>query len=1368
MKNLYKLALLIMLATFFVSPFLGMAQKIELSDGNTGFSISQADDQSIHFQNQLSSFSTFDVNTHAGNFTQPIVQGYSGSNEEGAPMVPVLKKLMEVPYGADYEIKFSNIIVKTIRLRDFGIETLIFPAQPPVSKSDDVDNLPFIFDESIYKTDDWYGDKLVKVVDLGVLRGVKLARLEIAPFMYNPVSGELNITLSFDCEIGFTGARTSQTEAEKTRVYSPWFEAAFNQLINHQKPEPPSASGRELLDVTPLTYIIVSDPMFQDALQTFIQWKTKKGYKVVEAYTNNPSVGTTTTSIKGYLKNFYLNPPEGYHPQTFVLFVGDVAQIPAFSGTTGSHVTDLYYCEYTNDFLPDCYYGRFSANNLSQLQPQLDKTLEYEQYAFPDPTFLDEVVMVAGADASHQLTWGNGQINYGNLYYFNAAHGLYSHTYLQPEPSGGNYSSNIRQNVSDGVGYANYSAHCSASGWADPSFVISHISALTNFHQYPLMVGNCCSSVEFQNTCFGEEILRAPLKGAVGYIGGSNSTYWDEDFWWGVGLEAIAANPTYNSNHLGAYDRTFHDRTGITTDDWYITQGQMVSSGNLAVSQSGSSREKYYWEIYHLMGDPSLMIYFSQPPDISASYAPLMLLGAEEFTVNTEPYAYVAISMDGILHGAAMADGSGVALVNILPVSEPGEADVVITGQNLKPFIGTVLVSTPTGPHVVLQSFQIDDATGNGNGLADYGETLRLDVSLENLGNDPGNNINLTLSSANEFVNILQPTAVLGNIAAGAIVSLTDIFEMSIAENVPDGESLNFILVATDGTANWQSAFSFTGHAPVLEFTDYSVNDPLGNNNGKLDPGEVAEIIVEVKNTGSAGAIAVTGLLSTLNQYINMLTTEPQLFGNLSPNASAIVGFEISCNSGTPAGQNISFTLNIAAGFGIVASADFSLMVGQTPVLVVDLDGNTNSASQIVNAINTLGVTADYATTLPSEPELYASVFVCLGIYNSNHVLSATEGQTLKDYLNAGGRLYMEGGDTWAYDSQTAVHGMFGINGTSDGSADLGTVVGVSGTLTEGMTYSYTGDNSWIDHLSAIDNGKMIFNNQSPAYGCAVSNEQSVYKTIGASFEFGGLSGDRTILMKQYLIFFEILQPVVANFTADLTEISAGESVNFTNLSSGNPDAFSWSFPGGTPSSSNIETPTITYNSPGLFSVSLTASVGGDVSTETKTEFITVNALPITQSILIQAGWNGVSSCLIPENTNLFSLLGPYLEELVIMQDMKGVFYPDYSINTIGDWDYQTGYKIKAALPFTLELTGLEPSNSQLILKQGWNLLPVLSSEPVDIGDLLAPVMDKVSVVKSVPGNGVFWPNFNINTIGNLQPGACYFILMTEEATISF
>ncbi len=1368
MKNFYKTLLLILLSSFLVFPLFGNAQKIKLSDGNTEFSITQTDGQSLHFQNHLSSFSAMEVNTKAGLFTQLSLQGYNHSNEEGAPMLPVLKKLIEVPYGANYEIGFNNLTVHTIQLGEYNVNSLLIPAQPPVSKSDDYENLPFVIDQEIYETDNWYGQEVVRVIDLGEMRGVKMARLEIAPFMYNPVTGELQVILGFDCEIRFVGARTDQTENEKERVYSPWFEATFNQLINHTKPDINLNGGDAIIDVAPVTYIIVSDPMFEEILQPFVQWKTKKGYNVVEAYTNNPLVGSTTTSIKNYLKNFYQSPPEGYHPQSFVLIVGDVAQVPAFNGTTNSHVTDLYYCEYTNDFFPECFYGRFSASNLSQLQPQIDKTLEYEQYTFPDPSFLDEVVMVAGADGSHQLTWGNGQINYGTQYYFNAAHGLTSHTYLQPEPSGGNYSASIRQDVSNGVAYANYSAHCSPSGWADPNFTIGHISALTNFHRYPLMVGNCCSSVEFDNNCFGEEILRAPLKGAIGYIGGSNSTYWDEDFWWGVGFENISANPSYNSDHLGAYDRTFHDRTGITTNDWFITQGQMPSAGNLTVSQSGSSLEHYYWEIYHLMGDPSLMVYFSQPPDITANYPAIMPLASETFTINTEPYAYVAISRDGVLHGATLANSAGVAELVLIPITDPGEADVVITGQNLKPFLGSVLVSSPQGAFVTINEVLIDDATGNGDGQADIGETIKLDASFKNLGNEEAANLTITISSENDFITIIQPNSAISVIAPGQTITVDDAFELSIAENIPDNETINFDLVITDGTNTWESTFSITGHAPVLEYSSFSISDQLGNNNGQIDPGETVTMIIEVNNIGSSTAFEVFGELSSSSSYISILSGQPQLFANILPDGTASAGFEIFCSESTPVGQNISFTVNINATFGISAQGSFSVIAGQIPILIIDLDANNNSASEILASITELGVVAELTTSFPQEPELYSSLFVCLGIYSDNHALSESEGQILADYLNAGGNLYMEGGDTWSYDDQTSVHSMFGINGIVDGSADLSTIIGENGSMTEGMTFSYSGDNNWIDRLEVENNGELIFSNQSPSYGCGIINQQSNYKTIGASFEFGGLSGDRTVLMEKYLIFFDLLNSMEADFSADLTNIQIGKSVQFSDLSSGNPTTFSWTFDGGTPSQSTEQNPVIIYNTPGIFDVSLSVSSGTNSSSLTKSAFINVNDLPTTQVISVSAGWNGISGCLIPENTNLFAMLDPYLDDITILQNMTGIFYPELSVNTIGNWDYQSGYMIKASGNFDLMITGNKPNSRQVTLKTGWNIIPVLSECNVNLEDIIAPVADKVTVIKTVAGTGVYWPAFNINSIGTLQSGEAYFIHVTENVTITF
>jgi len=629
------------------------------------------------------------------------------------------------------------------------------------------------------------------------------------------------------------------------------------------------------------------------------------------------------------------------------------------------------------------------------------------------------------------------------------------------------------------------------------------------------------------------------------------------------------------------------------------------------------------------MGDPSVMIYFSQPPDVNASYAGLMPLGSETFTVNCDPYAYVAISKDGELHGTALADESGVAeVVFETPISVPGEADVIITGQNLKPYFGTVTVASPDGAYVLLDEYEVNDAAGNDNGLADYGEDFSFNVSLKNLGSDAGENVTLTLSSTDMYVTINNATANLGNIAPDEIIDLEDVFGLTLAEDVPDQYSIALTLDASDGTDTWSSNFSIKGHAPILEFSDFMIYDSNGNNNGKIDPGETVDIMVYVVNTGSAEAYSAMCDLTTSDMYLTILTSDPQGIGNIEPMGDGTATFQVSASAATPAGHLASLDVDISADMGISAEGEFSVVVGQIPVLIVDLDENNNSANTILESIEDMEVSAESMASFPPDLNLYSSIFVCLGIYSDNHVLTDAEGNALAAYLNNGGMLYMEGGDTWYYDDQTAVHSMFGINGTEDGSGDLSTINGVAGTMTEGLSYNYSGDNNWIDHLEATGTGEMIFNNQSPAYGCAVSNDPGNYKTVGASFEFGGISDadSRNELMEIYLEFFEILGGNTMNctMTADPSEICQGETSQFDVTvvgGSGNYE-YVWSPETGL-SDPTIANPVADPMESTMYTVTITDMVSNEQVVDQME--LTVNETPETPTIT-QTGDNLVSS----------------------------------------------------------------------------------------------------------------------------------------------
>jgi len=81
---------------------------------------------------------------------------------------------------------------------------------------------------------------------------------------------------------------------------------------------------------------------------------------------------------------------------------------------------------------------------------------------------------------------------------------------------------------------------------------------------------------------------------------------------------------------------------------------------------------------------------------------------------------------------------------------------------------------------------------------------------------------------------------------------------------------------------------------------------------------------------------------------------------------------------------------------------------------------------------------------------------------------------------------------------------------------------------------------------------------------------------------------------------------ITADFTASSTEITTGNTVSFTDYSWCNPSSWSWSFPGGTPSTSTTQNPVITYNTSGVYSVTLTATNDNGNDTEVKTDFIHV------------------------------------------------------------------------------------------------------------------------------------------------------------------
>ncbi|MFH2144052.1 MAG: S8 family serine peptidase [Bacteroidota bacterium] len=92
---------------------------------------------------------------------------------------------------------------------------------------------------------------------------------------------------------------------------------------------------------------------------------------------------------------------------------------------------------------------------------------------------------------------------------------------------------------------------------------------------------------------------------------------------------------------------------------------------------------------------------------------------------------------------------------------------------------------------------------------------------------------------------------------------------------------------------------------------------------------------------------------------------------------------------------------------------------------------------------------------------------------------------------------------------------------------------------------------------------------------------------------------------------------LVADFTGVPTIICVGGTVNFTDQTSGGtPTTWQWSFPSGTPATSTVQNPAVTYNTAGTYSVTLTVNDGNGAVIKTITNYITVNGAPTQPSVV--------------------------------------------------------------------------------------------------------------------------------------------------------
>ena len=860
------------------------------------------------------------LTNEAGSFYRISIPQHIRSADAGKPELPVFSRLISIPEGSGFKIKISEVKSVRIKPSEKNIQGVLFPAQEGQTKAVQQARPAFRMDKAAYATRGFIKGDTVRIETLGKVRKNNLANLYISPVKYNPHSNLFEVITSMKIEIVFSNA-VSLLSKSLPAERSLFNETLDKGVINFNPGQVvPGYSDQ------PVKMVIITDPAFKKQLEPFFKWKTQKGFKLTILYKGAGLAGNDYTQLKDTLARIYRAGSTNDPPPEYLLIIGDINRVPYYGSGGSGNITDMYYGEFdgNGDYLPEMFIGRIPVADTSELKIAVNKIIQYEKFQYADTNnFYSRALISAGYDESYS-SYMNGQIKYATTNYLTNANNINEYHFNYPQSYFAKDS--IINLINKGVSFINYTGHGDAQGWLHVNIKSTDIKSFENKNMYPFVISNACRTAQFDiSNSFGTSMLLAADQGAIGFIGCSNDSYWDEDYYWAVGPGLISANPTYEGSGPGAYDRMFHTH-GESPSDWYFTMGQINYAGNLAVSATNSQRKKYYWETYNLIGDPSVIPILGTPGRFNISLPDTLPNGIKSLSLNVDPFAYVAISHFDTLWDASFSSYSGAVVLDLPGISNDS-CLIVITGQNKVPIIKTIRFSNISKEYINLTSSSINDSLGNDNHLADFGESVYLKLKISNLGLTDSHNLFARISSLSDLVTIPNDSVSIGTLHALSDTTLSDKLAIKIASDIPDLAIVTIKLILKDSLSEKTYTIDICLHAPELQIVNCTMDDSIvGNGDNIPDPGETFKLVFKVRNLGS----------SSIEGQFNMSSTEGDISivdqsvksGVLKFGQTTEIPVEVKLSESVPSGSLISVSALLDCNPYIV-NKDFSFRVGK-------------------------------------------------------------------------------------------------------------------------------------------------------------------------------------------------------------------------------------------------------------------------------------------------------------------------------------------------------------------------------------------------------------------------------------------------------
>lgn len=613
--------------------------------------------------------------------------GFTGqwSPAIGAPALP----MVELPFGLPARASFTTSVLESDVISMESV--FVAPKQEQPADGDDRDPFstpPFEFDRESYATSKAVPAALASSRRLGDARSLDLGTARLAAARFTPSSRRLDVVRSITVRVAFRSKDDTPRFPSIGGVWDTYGNTMVSSLVNSTSVLDPGLSvppgafrplGEE--------FLIVTSSALSAQAEDYADFARLRGLVTRVVTYGDPGVGTTAEELQTFIRA-RLNGATGVLRPSYLLLFGDTDQIPTFQVATPWSYTDFdgligtdrpYALRSAFDTVPDMAVGRFPVSTVDEATAMVAKMRRYVNSPPSDSTYYTSATVTSyfQSEVAEDQTGVKDKRGFTKLADTVASHlesvgktverlntandnddpttfydGTSIPSYLRrPTDDWEVANGTLAASIDAGRFLTMHRDHGAPTVVSHPTLSTGEFSSISNVGEPTMLWLVDCAAGKFDDpdVLSLTEVAVRDDGGAIAAIGASRNS------------------PSFTNNHmaLGMTDAVFPTLlAGYGSSKAILRIGDVMNAGKVymatRVGGDGSDADTVAaeWDLYNLMGDPTLPILIKNPYRVRPTVARWRT--TEILRILTSAHATVTVT-DGrnraVARGTANAKG---------------------------------------------------------------------------------------------------------------------------------------------------------------------------------------------------------------------------------------------------------------------------------------------------------------------------------------------------------------------------------------------------------------------------------------------------------------------------------------------------------------------------------------------------------------------------------------------------------------------------------------------------------------------------------------------------------------------------------------